>query len=207
MDQAAVSRASSLGVTLKVDYQHRFPSGPNGEYLPSYQVAVSCQIEGRPKDVAATLDHLRKFQTPAPIRKIEGWLAELSVITARRSDDGFAEALRIDAYSSRLSRYPADVVHAALFERTYKFWPTWDELKKVCETLAAPRNLMILALQRGPAKPEPERRPPTDTERKNIQELVDQTFPLRSREMRAAAVDEVLKGHCMMKAAAEKDQA
>lgn len=196
MDKAAVSRASSRGVGLTVKYEHRFPSGPNGEYMPSYQIAVRCDVSPG-GDHAAALADLRNFMTPAPIRTIEGWLAELSVIVARRQDDQFADELRVSAYSARLSRYPADVVRQAILVDTYKFWPTWEELEKRCNILAAPRAQMIAAIERGPKPEEPPRRPPTDDERARIGALVNELFPDVSPEWRAAAVSEALKGNCM----------
>lgn len=196
MDKAAVSRASSHGVVLKVRYESRYPSGPNGEYLPSYDVAVGCDVSGG--NVEAALADLRNFLTPAPIREIEAWLAELSVIVAKRVDDEFSETLRLTAYASRLSRYPADVARAVLLKQTYKFFPTWDELEKRCEAMTGPRRHMIAALERGPEPPEPVRRPATDEERARVKALVDEMFPMRSPEMRAAAVDEALKGNCMV---------
>lgn len=196
MDKAAVSRALSHGVALTVRYDSRYPSGPNGERLPSYDVAIGCEVSGG--NIEAALSDLRNFLTPAPTRQIEGWLAELSVIVAKRADDEFAEELRVTAYASRLSRYPADVVRSVLLKNTYRFFPTWDELEKRCEALTSPRRHMIAALERGPAPPEPARRPATEEERARVKALVDELFPMRSPEMRASAVDEALKGDCMM---------
>jgi len=197
MDKAAVSRALSHGAGLAVRYELRFPSGPNGERLPSYQVAVGCDVDGSPEAVEAALADLRNFMTPAPIREIEGWLAELSVITAKRQDDGFAEELRVTAYSSRLSRYPADVVRSVLLKSTYRFFPTWDELEKRCAAMTGPRLHMIAALERGPTPEESKRRPATDDEKARIAALVDEIFPMRSKEMRDAAVAEMVQGDCM----------
>lgn len=177
-------------------YEWRFPSGPNGERLGSYQVAVACEVSAAGNHEAALRD-LRNFMTPAPIRQIEGWLAELSVIVARAKDDAFADELRVSVYSSRLSRFPADVVRTVLLQDTYKFWPTWDELEKRCKALTGPRVQMIAAMERGPEPVEPPRRPATQDERDRIQALVDEMFPARSQEMRTAAVDEALKGNCM----------
>ena len=196
MDAAAVSRASSHGVGLRVRYELRFPSGPNGERLPSYRVAVGCDVS-QSGDHSSALADLRNFMTPAPLRQIEGWLAELSVIVARRQDDAFADELRVSVYSARLSRFPADVVRSVLLGHSYRFWPTWEELEKRCAALAGPRAQMIAALERGPAHQEPERRPPTEDERRRIRELVDQMFPGQSVEDRTAAVDHVLRGNCM----------
>src|SRR6056297_2500545 len=73
MDKAAVSRASSHGVGLRVRYEGRYPVGPNGERLPSYDVAVFCDVDGSPEDVQRALDDLRNFMAPAPMLKIEEW--------------------------------------------------------------------------------------------------------------------------------------
>ena len=60
----------------------------------------------------------------APRREIEAWLAELSVIVARRGQPEFDEVLRLEAYAGRLQSYPADVAKAALLGRTpSKFGP------------------------------------------------------------------------------------
>lgn len=196
MNQAALSRASSHGVGLKVKYKSMFPSGHNGERLPSYDIAVACGIslEG---DHAAALEDLRNFMTPAPKHMIEEWIARLSVTCAKRRDDQFSEELRVVEYASRLSRYPADVARSALLDVSYQFFPTWAELEARCEALAAPRNCMISALERGPEKPDPKRRPPTQEEKDRIQALVDEMFPSISAADRKAAVEEVTKGNCM----------
>lgn len=197
MDKAAVSRASQHNVGLMVRYEGRYPSGPNGESLPSYQVAVDCHVEGSEDDRRAALADLRNFDTPAPIREIEAWLAELSVISASRQREGMESALMLEAYASRLATYPADVVRYALLTKSWKWWPTWDELKSVCDAKAGPRRHMIAALQKPAPDPEPQRRAATQAERDRIQALVDEMFPNKSPEMRKAAVDEAMKGDCM----------
>jgi hypothetical protein len=196
MNKAAVSRASSHGVGLRVRYEGRFPSGPNGERLPSYMVAVGCDISPNGNHEAALRD-LRNFMTPAPMRKIEEWIARLSVTCAKRKDDSFSEELRVVEYASRLSRYPADIAKYVLLHQSYQFFPTWAELEARCEALTGPRRQMIAALERGPEPPEPKRRPPTEEEKARIQSLIDEMFPHRSAEERKAGLDEVLKGDCM----------
>lgn len=197
MDKAAVSRASSHNVGLRIRYEGRYPSGPNGERLPSYDLAVSCEMDGLPHEAQAALDDLENFMTPAPTRQIEEWIAELSVISAKRQDDHFSETLRIEAYASRLRQYPADVVRTVLLEDTHKFFPTWSELERRCEMLTSPRRCMIAALKRGPVPPEPVRRPPTQEEKDRIQALIDEMFPDASPQMRKDAAEEVTKGNCM----------
>lgn len=196
MDKAAVSRALSHGAHLRVKYEGRYPVGPDGERMPSYLVAVGCHANGEPGAFSAAAADLRNFLTPAPMRMIEQWLARLSVVVAKRKDDAFSEELRVVEYASRMSQYPADVVRHVLLSKTYKFWPTWDELHKLCDAMTSPRRAMIATLERGPAPLEPEMRPPTQGERARIAALVDEMFPAMSQDMRDAAVSEALNGDC-----------
>ena len=197
LDKAALSRASSLNVGLMVKYDWRFPSGPNGEKMKSYKVAVGCDVNGSQIDKERVLSDLSKFCTPAPVRAIEGWLAELSVISVSRNREGFETNLLISAYSSRLREYPADVVRYALIVKPWKWWPTWDELKKVCDAKAGPRRAMIAAIGAPPPKPEREYRTPTQEERDRVQAMVDEKFPEISLDFRKNAVDTALSGVCM----------
>jgi hypothetical protein len=185
----AESRALSHGVALKVRYEGRYPSGENGESLPSYVVAVGCDAAGG--DRAAALADLTKFQTPAPVERIEGWLAELSVLTAGRGVDGISAELLVTAYSSRLGRYPADVARYALLEHRWKWFPAWAELERVCEARAAPRAHMIAALSRPEKPAAPERRLPTQEEKDRIAALVAEKFPRAPQAWRDRAVEEV----------------
>ena len=198
MDKAAVSRARSHGVNLEVKFEGRYPIGPNGEYLPSYEVAVGCHIHGTTAQREAAIEDLKKFQTPAHIPQIERWLAELSVLTAGRGTDGIAAEIQLTAYSSRLAQYPADVVRHALLQHSWKWFPSWAELERLCEAKASPRRHMIAALSQPAPDPEPKRRPPTNEERARIQAMVDEMFPRQSRKDREAAVDIALRGDCMM---------
>jgi hypothetical protein len=195
MDQAAVSRASSHGVELEIKYETRFPRGPNGERMPTYTLATGCKVYGNNVARKAALADLIEFQTPASPRQIECWLAELSVLCASRLREEMESALMITAYSSRLANYPADVVHDALLKKTWKWWPTWDELQKYCEAAASPRRHMIAALK----KPKPDdaspRQVPTAAEKKRGQKLVDEMFPSKSPVLRNAA--ESRAGNCM----------
>jgi hypothetical protein len=197
MDAAAVSRASLLGEGLEVRVESRYPVGVNGERMGSYEVAVGCRINGTTADRMNALADLLNFQTPAPICQIEEWLAELSVISASRSREEMESALMISAYASRLGEYPADVVRSALLVKSWKWWPTWNELHIYCEAKAGPRRHMMAALRNPERSAEPERRPATAKEKASIQSLIDEMFPSRSPEMRKLAVDEAMKGNCI----------
>lgn len=166
--------------------------------MPSYAVAVGCDLRGDAINVASALSDLRNFMTPAPIRAIEAWLAELSVIVARKHGDAVSDELRVTAYATRLARYPADVARRVTIGTPYTFWPTWAEMEKLADTLTSPRRSMIAALERGPVPPEPERREATEEERARVQALVDELFPKQSPQDRQDAVNIALRGHCMM---------
>ena len=120
----------------------RFPAG--GGF---YTVLVVEEVRGSPEARDAALTKLKRFMTPASQPELEVWLAELSVIVARRIDDDATEALRLTAYTSRLSDYPADIAREALLRRPWRFWPSWAELEDVCKDLRRPRLSMIREIE------------------------------------------------------------
>lgn len=161
VDKAVLSRASQHGVELRVRYEGRYPTGPNGEKLGSYMLAVGCEVEGGEIARQTMLADLVNFMAPAEQRNVEAWLAELSVIVARRPQESVDEAIRLQAYASRLRAFPADVARQALLGRSWQFWPTWAELEAECKRLAGPRSAMFTALSRPDdrrqiAAPEPD---------------------------------------------------
>ena len=197
IDGAAVSRAAVHGVTLAVRYEGRYPYGPNGERMPSYQVATACGIDGTDAQRQAAKADLENFTTPAPVRNIEMWLAELSVITAGRGREGFDAELMVTAYSSRLEMFPADVVRYAILSKSWKWFPTWEELEKVCNAKAGPRRHMIAALSQPAPDPEKTYRPATQDEKDRIAELVAERFPNVPQAWRDRAAKEAAQGDCM----------
>lgn len=112
---------------------------PDGTHTPATYVTwvevgpASCEVLDR----AVGLH--RSALEPASERQVELWLAEMAVITARRRDDDGTESLRLQAYTSRLRGYPADVARAALIDTRWRWWPTWAELAEVCDRLVKPR--------------------------------------------------------------------
>ena len=137
--KAIQSRLSSLGVEFEMEYKSMFPTGPNGESLPSYRVPTACHCHGTAEAREQGIEAVRKSMTPAPIRQIEAWIAELAAITASRKRDMVDAELMVNAFSDRLAQYPADVVKHALTIKTWKWFPTWEELEAACkpETIAA----------------------------------------------------------------------
>lgn len=135
---------------LSVRLEGRYPE--NG---PSYTVATGCEVGGSLGQLPALARTIEETLRPAPTEVIEEWLAELSVLVARREGDEFTEELRVTAYASRLAAYPADVVREVLLARVWKFWPTWEELHRACESLATPRRHMLAACRQQPVPEEP----------------------------------------------------
>lgn len=156
VEKALVSRASSRSVALDVIYEHRFPRDERGNPLPVQSVCKAVKFSGSDEDVDAVRQDFIKAMQPAPEEMIEGWLAELSVISAKRTDDEFSETLRIGAYVARLRRYPADVVYDVLFRKTHRFFPTWAELEADLEVMTMPRRMTIEALGRRTHEAEPD---------------------------------------------------
>jgi hypothetical protein len=147
VDQALrTSLRSRLGVELQMDFEFRFP--PGGGH---YQVPVRSHLDGERVNFPAALAKVRSAMTPPTIDQAEGWLALLSVATAgaRRSEAG-AEAT-MSLYAAYLRRYPADVAKAACeaMATTSRWWPVLADLLAACDRLAAPRRVMLAALERA----------------------------------------------------------
>ena len=146
-----VSSAHSLGVKLQEVTELKPRYSPAGAFLGNDLVRHGAW-EAIGEGAATALAKVEATMIPTPDRQVEAWLAELSLITARRADTPEADELRLVAYANRLAEYPADVVRGAVLGRTWHFWPTWAELQAECEKLIAPRRAMIAALKREAEK-------------------------------------------------------
>jgi hypothetical protein len=106
-------------------------------------------------DLPAALQEMSSLLAPATADEVETWLVEVSTITARRSESEAEGVLTLAAYSSRLSKYPADIVRATLMEWSGKWFPTWAELKEILDSRVAPRqsirDAIVKALDPPPA--------------------------------------------------------
>ena len=149
-DAALDSLAQRHGVEWKVHRKITFcREGPNGEQLaPPPAPIARIEVSGHEAGIEETLRQARKFLTPAPDHVIEGWLAELSVIVAKREDDDLTAELRLRAYVNRLRDFPADAVRYVLLTKTWKFWPTWEELAQELNAVVEQRRAVIWALER-----------------------------------------------------------
>lgn len=115
-----------------------FPEGVTTEQVVGYEV------EGTSTRPIAWLD---AFFEPPTRRQVAAWLAELSVITARREGSDDEERFRLEVYTRRCQTYPADVMRYALMERRWKFFPSWAELAQVCDDLVSPRQKMASVIR------------------------------------------------------------
>ena len=145
----------------------------------------------------AAIEDLRKFDTPAEVRTIEIWLAELSVITAGRNRQGSEAGATLNAYSSRLATYPADVAKFAVLGKSWEWWPSWAELEKVCNAKAGPRRHMIAALMTPEPDAEPVTRPATGEEKARMAAMISEMFPNVPQGWRDRAVDDAMSGDCI----------
>ena len=176
MDQALHSLASSHNVALRVLFDSRSTTDANGNTVTKF-FAKGCTAAGQTHDAALVAEKIAGALSPAPKSMIEAWLAELSVLAPRRKDDEFGGNLLIEAYSSRLSAFPADVVKDALLDHKWRFWPSWAELSDLCDDMASQRKHMLSAV-RGLERPAP-----SDP----------QPGPASDRDAMKAAADEVMK--------------
>lgn len=113
-------------------------------------LAPSHDLDGAARTVATLL-------APAGVDEIEVWLAEVSAITARRSETVEEGVMTLVAYSSRLRQYPGDIVRQTLLEWSGKWFPTWGELKEILDVRTAPRTSIAdsIARLRMPEPPKP----------------------------------------------------
>lgn len=126
------------------------------EIVAAAEASRPVVLEGNPAALAEAVDLVCRAMTPAPVAELEGWLAELDVLTKRRRGDELDAALTLRAYRDRLSAYPADVARAALasWPDRSPWWPSWCELRELCEALALHRRQLMRELSRE-RKPAP----------------------------------------------------
>lgn len=174
VDSLAVSRASQLGVDMTVRTDFVAVKSGNGRIIGYHTPVRGVDVTGTDEARQAVSASLDRLKTPATVPALEAWLAELSVITRKRQDDEFSESLRLTAYASRLSAYPADIARAALMDRAWTFWPSWSELHEECERLYQPRRAMLAAVSLAP--PERYGQEMERVSAKRAQEIIDEVW-------------------------------
>ncbi|QBX35159.1 hypothetical protein E4191_10975 [Paracoccus liaowanqingii] len=170
-------------------------------YEPTGDIVAA--VSGTPEAIAAMRKRLEDAATPATNDRMEVWLVELDLIAPRKVSSSIEDDLRMQAYLTRLSAYPADVVREALLRRTWRFFPSWAELKDVCDELMKPRLAVLAALER--AEQEAHERELGARSLPTEQTAVPTDGEAAARKAEAAhLVNEVLKG---MKAKLAADEA
>ena len=131
------------------------------------RTAGKIEVAGDRAVVADLIPKVEATLAPTDPRKIREWIAQLAAIAPapRRIDGDMGLQMFVEAYRVRLEAYPIDVVRRALLVETWPFFPSWHELKEVCEKLVSPRRLILLALRRAlEERDEEEREPPASPE-------------------------------------------
>lgn len=100
-------------------------------------------------DMEAALSVLERACTPASPRQLTAALAELSLLTKLKAEDGMDSTMRIAAMVPLLSEFPADVALTAIRRRRdgYTFFPAWAELRMSCQVLGSKRLAVRKALR------------------------------------------------------------
>jgi hypothetical protein len=160
-------QASLRGVELKAERKPVYTRNAlNEPVLDHYEIShftangTKATQEGADELVAK----VEATFAPPSKQMCEEWLAELSVITARRPDDEMTEALRLEAYAIRLVDYPTDIAKHAILGHRWKFWPTWAEVAEICDAALDKRKKMLLAVSRMRVGPVERIAPPPPVE-------------------------------------------
>lgn len=194
VDEAlARSLTNTCGVTVRVSSEARFPEDGQVYYVATGATARWDDLAEPSRAIAK----LEAAMTPATNAQAEGWLVMLQAACVRRPGSEADAAVGLTLYSGALLRYPADVAKAtcADWARTQKWFPSLAELLALADRLAAPRQQMLLALHRAPGLPPPERRDPTEEERRRVsamfREFADARPPEKpAHQFHQAEVDE-----------------
>lgn len=186
-----VSLARRRGIELRIEREVTFSKETaDGQIVPARKGAIRRGVAtGDTAAILAFAEDAQRFAAPASQQMIEAWLAELSVITAKRNDDDMTEQLRLRAYTERLLPYPADIVRHALLVVTWKFWPTWDDLKRYCDEQYEERHAMLTAMvaqsRYEHRHMEPQREQMSEEERANVQKGIAELLKDLRRKVEA----------------------
>lgn len=130
-------RRSGAALSVKAS-TFRFPADG-----PVYEV-VEFAVDGG--DVVAARAALAQMIAPASVEDIEGWLAVLSVSASRARSTDAEDDLRLAVYTRNLRTLPADVARWVTTEKTWRWWPSWDEMLEAANRRWPRRRAMRDAL-------------------------------------------------------------
>ncbi len=149
--------AQHCGVHLHVKQRMMFPND-----APSYSIIERVTLipaQGREMELGAALELIEIDMAPAPDHRIEGWLAELSMVVRMPREDRFNADLRLAVWTDRLRHYPADIVYHALrywpdigikvpsLRTSARFWPAWAEIFAILESQSQWRRKVHAAIK------------------------------------------------------------
>lgn len=146
-----ISEAASLPPSIATSLRERVSK--------SFEVA-GYTIQGNvpEADLREAIRALNEQCEPAAKIDIARWLAELYALTKQRAEEQVTLDLAVQAFASRLEKYPAYAVEAALREwpDKSKWWPSWQELKaeiEAADKLTMVRQAVYQALDGRHSKP------------------------------------------------------
>jgi hypothetical protein len=143
---AVLSRLRQFGVNMTIKTVSTFPVDQTGKMSWREKVTGAEVMLASSANVQAAREVLAESMAPAPARKIEHWIGEVSAITARRSETAEEAEIALSAYTARLRKYPGDIVRDTLLAWSGKWFPSWGELKEILDERTAPRAAYQVAL-------------------------------------------------------------
>jgi hypothetical protein len=143
---AVLSRLRQFGVNMTIKTVSTFPVDQNGKMSWREKVTGAEVMLASSANVQAAREVLAESMAPAPARKIEHWIGEVSAITARRGETAEEAEIALSAYTARLRKYPGDIVRDTLLAWSGKWFPSWGELKEILDERTAPRAAYQMAL-------------------------------------------------------------
>lgn len=105
---------------MSKDVKAKYQDGAFIGYEPTGLSVAS--VSGTQEAILTMRKRLENASSAATDEQMEIWLAELDVLAPRRASSAIDDDLRMQAYLTRLSNYPADVVYEALLHRTWSFF-------------------------------------------------------------------------------------
>jgi hypothetical protein len=150
---AAAAVVQSLGEELSrsVILVSKTATDDDGAVIGVIIDSVSLRGRHSSQDLANANAILVRSAMPAPKKPVISALAELKLLTRRRSEDEGEIGLTLMAYEKRLAEYPGVVVLDAIrrLGDGSRWFPSWSEVKGMCDAevhrLAAVAALLEMA--------------------------------------------------------------
>lgn len=166
------SRAKAKGLKIDIDHRFEYPDGRKSRKIPH-----CVRVVGNMQNAPAMAHEVEKLMSPADKKTIKKWLVMLDAISAKPKDSEATTDIALEAYAQHLLAYPADIAKHVLINMTWKFFPTWADLKEEADALVSERRMIIHQL-------------------KNTKQETKQPEKQKTKEEKKAefmAIDEILK--------------